>query len=99
MVEEGGLHAGPVAIRGGVPVVQAADQPTVEGKGGDGQGAEEVFHVGRHQAEEGPEIPACEKRVRNIRENFEKRRRAMKTVIRSYAAFVENVPEVACLLF
>jgi hypothetical protein len=73
--KEGGLHAGPVAIRGGVPVVQAADQAIVAGEGGDGQGAEEVFHVGRHQTEEGPEIPACEKRVRNIRENFEKRRR------------------------
>ena len=56
-------------------MVQAADQAIVAGEGGDGQRAEEVFHVGRHQTKKGSEIPACQKRVRNIRENFEKRRR------------------------
>ena len=73
MVEEGGVHPGPVAIRGGVPVIEAADQAIVAGEGGDGQGAEEVFHVGRHQTEKGSEISAHEERMRKIRDNFEKR--------------------------
>ena len=100
MVEEGGLHPGPVAIRGGVPVIEAADQNTVAGEGGDGHGAEEVFHVGRHQTEEGSEIPACQKRVRNIRENFEKRRRGDDIdPIPQDIGFPEELEERLCLRY
>jgi hypothetical protein len=47
----------------------------MEREGSDGEGADEIFHVGRHQAEEGSEIPGGDHGGGTVGTDLQKRRR------------------------
>ena len=64
---------GVIALRRGVALVQAPDQPSVESERGYGERPDEILPVGRQQTEKRSQIPADKKRGRAIGDDLEKR--------------------------